>query len=171
MASEKNKSLNDNIKSPQISRVSIKASEKSKSMKDNVKKSPQISRFTSRDASCTVEIGNEPKILKDASDQFFNDGIRQIDFILVYDNADKSTKQQRSLFHTSLTDRNLELEFDNSETVDGRKYCFVKIHAPCEVLVRMAESYRLKVPFKEDNHPQPMPKTWFEQQFNIKWFR
>lgn len=162
--------------SPKTTTTTTKKSPKIKSVK-TTKTKDVINRVQSpkssvvNDGSTVLQIKTGKKILKDAPDQFFNDGHREIDFILVYKQNDTAKQKQRELFHNSLIERKLELEIDTSETKEGRKFSFVKIHAPCEVLATMAEVYRLKIPFNDDRHPEPMPKTWFEQYFGIKWFR
>lgn len=110
--------------------------------------------------------------LKNAPDQFFRDGKKEIDFILVYDKAVNISQQEiRNSFHRMLIKRGLEIEFENNATVDGKKFKFVKIHAPEEMLQHMAEMYRLKLPLRSDERPVTFPKTRFEQVLHCKIFR
>ena len=86
---------------------------------------------------------------------FFDDGIRMIDFILVYkkekfvkktEKSDTNKKLIRKQFEENLIDEGLEFEHTRG-TESGLK--FVKIHAPWEVLIRYAEVMKLKMPMKQ----------------------
>lgn len=83
---------------------------------------------------------------------FFDDGIRRVDFVLVYQSdqmkkgeKDSSKKAARRQFERSLIGEGLELEHTKGNT-SGLK--FVKVHATWDVLVRYAEIMKLKMPMK-----------------------
>ncbi|XP_076338167.1 anoctamin 1 isoform X2 [Tachypleus tridentatus] len=82
---------------------------------------------------------------------FFEDGLRRIDFVLLYTSPSgiqKSTlhKHMREVFEENLKDEGLELEYDTESVTDVN--C-VKVHAPWEVLTRYADIMRLKMPMKK----------------------
>lgn len=85
---------------------------------------------------------------------FFADGLRSVDFVLVYkellisesEQRDESDKHEsRNVFEEHLISEGLEIEREN---VDEEIH-FVKIHAPIEVLRRQAEILKLRLPIKE----------------------
>lgn len=83
---------------------------------------------------------------------FFEDGIRRVDFVLVYQSdqmkkgeKDASKKSGRRQFERNLMDEGLELEHTKGNS-SGLK--FVKVHATWDVLVRYAEIMKLKMPMK-----------------------
>ncbi|XP_076277778.1 anoctamin-1-like isoform X3 [Lasioglossum baleicum] len=82
---------------------------------------------------------------------YFQDEIRTIDFVLVWDeyNAEAQTHRSaeyRRVFEKSLEKEGLEMEYENAEP-NGLH--FIKIHAPREVLRRYAEILKLRLPMKE----------------------
>ncbi|KAK6634066.1 hypothetical protein RUM44_004674 [Polyplax serrata] len=84
------------------------------------------------------------------SSSFFKDGVRSIDFVLVWDkfqprSLDLVNVEKRRVFEENLRNEGLELENENE--VDG--LYFVKIHAPLEVLRRYSEILKLRMPMKE----------------------
>lgn len=81
---------------------------------------------------------------------YFDDGIRSIDFVLVWQKNEESepqeTKRQekRGIFLDNLVNEGLELELATKDDMN-----FVKIHAPLEVLRRYSEILKLRMPMKE----------------------
>lgn len=109
---------------------------------------------SSPSGSTPVEMGNlgEPESHLHIKSFFFDDGVRRIDFILVYNKATKSPSEKdvifkacRKQFESNLRDEGLELEYAKDRS--GLK--FVKIHAPWDVLIRYAEIMKLKMPMKQ----------------------
>ncbi|KAJ8955607.1 hypothetical protein NQ318_001437 [Aromia moschata] len=87
---------------------------------------------------------------------FFRDGVRSVDFMLVWDAFDQEsitpdTYAKRQIFETNLLREGLQLEYEPQEQ-NGLN--FVKIHAPKEVLRRYSEILKLRMPMKEvwNNH-------------------
>ncbi|EFA04121.2 anoctamin-5 isoform X2 [Tribolium castaneum] len=82
---------------------------------------------------------------------YFNDGMRSVDFVLVWDafREDATTPeayQKRKLFENNLVRDGLELEYVPQES-NGLN--FIKIHAPKEVLRRYSEILKLRMPMRE----------------------
>ncbi|KAM6895907.1 anoctamin-6 [Xenentodon cancila] len=108
-----------------------------------------------------VEFNGKPDSL------FFNDGVRRIDFILVYEDEDKKEfekrhtfqrrKRRREYFEASLMMMGLELEATPS--VVDEKLIFVKIHMPWDVLCTYAEVLHIKVPI-QPNDMNARPSMW-----------
>ncbi|XP_050306714.1 anoctamin-1 isoform X2 [Anthonomus grandis grandis] len=111
-------------------------------------------KFTSETAqmpnSCCETIGKKcprPTI-------FFSDGVRSVDFVLVWDASDENPNsplamekaQKRKCFEKNLEAEGLELEYEPPEP-NGLN--FIKIHAPKEVLRRYSEILKLRMPMKE----------------------
>lgn len=101
---------------------------------------------------------------------FFNDGVRRIDFILVYEDEDKKDfekrhtfarkKRRREYFEASLMKMGLELEATRSVSDD--KLMFVKVHMPWSVLCTYAEVLHIKLPIQpNDMSSQPSPWRFF----------
>uniref|UniRef100_A0A7N8WWB0 Anoctamin n=1 Tax=Mastacembelus armatus TaxID=205130 RepID=A0A7N8WWB0_9TELE len=90
---------------------------------------------------------------------FFNDGVRRIDFILVYEDEDKKEfekrhtfqrhKRRREYFEASLMKMGMELEATKS--VVDEKLLFVKVHMPWDVLCTYAEVLHIKVPLQPND--------------------
>ncbi|KAL2093841.1 hypothetical protein ACEWY4_011153 [Coilia grayii] len=104
---------------------------------------------------------------------FFRDGVRRIDFVLSYiDEKDKDAdkkQERRKVYEAKLQECGLELETeDKSESEDGRT-CYLKIHAPWEVLATYAEILKIKVPFKVNDIPdhRDMPLSWLCTPFRL----
>ncbi|XP_067142295.1 anoctamin-1-like [Centruroides vittatus] len=76
---------------------------------------------------------------------YFDDGIRRIDFVLVYD-KNSPMREARETFEENLKYEGLELEYAKNEEAELE---FVKIHAPWEVLSRYGEIMQFKMPIKE----------------------
>lgn len=82
---------------------------------------------------------------------YFNDGLRSVDFVLVWDSHEDVAKTQvsmvrRETFEKNLKKEGLELEYEEPES-NGLN--FIKIHAPKEVLRRYSEILKLRMPMKE----------------------
>ncbi|NXT32915.1 ANO5 protein, partial [Pelecanoides urinatrix] len=88
---------------------------------------------------------------------FFRDGVRRIDFVLSYvDDLNKEWEkklERRKEFESNLQKAGLELETEDKKESEDGKICFVKIHAPWEVLITYAEVLNIKVPIKENDIP------------------
>uniref|UniRef100_A0AAR5PM38 Anoctamin n=1 Tax=Dendroctonus ponderosae TaxID=77166 RepID=A0AAR5PM38_DENPD len=82
---------------------------------------------------------------------FFQDGLRSVDFVLVWHTVESDSEcdasEKRRIFEKNLIDEGLDLEYENQES---SKLKFVKIHAPLEVLRRYGEILKLRMPMKED---------------------
>lgn len=98
---------------------------------------------------------------------FFNDGVRRIDFILVYEDEDKKEfekrhtfqrrKRRREYFEASLMKMGMELEATKSVIDD--KLMFVKVHMPWDVLCTYAEVLHIKLPI-QPNDLSSRPSPW-----------
>ncbi|XP_048520485.1 anoctamin-3 isoform X5 [Dendroctonus ponderosae] len=81
---------------------------------------------------------------------FFQDGLRSVDFVLVWHTVESDSEcdasEKRRIFEKNLIDEGLDLEYENQES---SKLKFVKIHAPLEVLRRYGEILKLRMPMKE----------------------
>ncbi|KAK9512825.1 hypothetical protein O3M35_001156 [Rhynocoris fuscipes] len=81
---------------------------------------------------------------------YFNDGIRTVDFVLVWDHStsiDVSSYNKRKVFEQNLISEGLELEYEPVEP--GGTLHFIKIHAPFEVLRRYSEILKLRMPMRK----------------------
>ncbi|CAJ1054918.1 anoctamin-6 isoform X1 [Xyrichtys novacula] len=117
-----------------------------------------------------VEFNDKPDSL------FFNDGVRRIDFILVYEDEDKKDfekrhtfqrrKRRREYFEASLMKMGMELEATRS--VIDEKLMFVKIHMPWDVLCTYAEVLHIKVPILP-NDLSSRPFAWGFLSFLTKF--
>ncbi|CAL8242190.1 unnamed protein product [Merluccius merluccius] len=100
-----------------------------------------------------AEFNNKPDSL------FFNDGVRRIDFVLVYEDEDKKDfekrhtfqrkKRRREYFEASLMKMGMELEATRS--VIDEKLLFVKVHMPWDVLCTYAEVLHIKMPIEPND--------------------
>ncbi|XP_063053227.1 anoctamin-5 isoform X4 [Engraulis encrasicolus] len=104
---------------------------------------------------------------------FFRDGVRRIDFVISYvDEEHKDAEkrlERRKVYEAKLQECGLELETeDKAESEDGRT-CFLKIHAPWEVLATYAEILKIKVPFKVNDIPdhRDIPLSWLCTPFRL----
>ncbi|KAJ9596645.1 hypothetical protein L9F63_012342, partial [Diploptera punctata] len=84
------------------------------------------------------------------SSLFFHDGIRSVDFVLVWDDLAKqattvAAEEKRRVFEKHLLREGLELEYEEREP-NGLN--FIKIHAPLEVLRRYSEILKLRMPMR-----------------------
>uniref|UniRef100_A0AAQ4RCU6 Anoctamin n=1 Tax=Gasterosteus aculeatus aculeatus TaxID=481459 RepID=A0AAQ4RCU6_GASAC len=111
-----------------------------------------------------VEFNDKPDSL------FFNDGVRRIDFILVYEDEDKKEfekrhtfqrhKRRREYFEASLMEMGMELEATKSVIDD--KLLFVKVHMPWDVQCTYAEVLHIKLPIQlNDQSLRPSPLRFF----------
>ncbi|PWA19397.1 hypothetical protein CCH79_00018414 [Gambusia affinis] len=101
-----------------------------------------------------VEYNNQPDSL------FFNDGVRSVDFILVYEDEDskpfdkkytfQKRKDKREYFESCLMNMGLELEATPSVHIDHLIY--VKVHVPWEVQCTYAEVLHIKTPIEIKDH-------------------
>ncbi|XP_031654174.1 anoctamin-6-like [Oncorhynchus kisutch] len=90
---------------------------------------------------------------------FFNDGVRRIDFVLVYEDEDmkeidknrtfQKRKQRREYFEASLMKMGMELEAARS--VVDEKLLFVKVHMPWDMLCTYAEVLHIKMPIQPND--------------------
>uniref|UniRef100_A0A671UCB1 Anoctamin n=1 Tax=Sparus aurata TaxID=8175 RepID=A0A671UCB1_SPAAU len=96
---------------------------------------------------------------------FFNDGVRRIDFILVYEDEDK--KERREYFEASLMKMGMELEATKS--VIDEKLTFVKVHMPWDVLCTYAEVLHIKLPI-QPNDLSSRPSPWRYLSCITKYF-
>ncbi|XP_034528964.1 anoctamin-6 isoform X2 [Notolabrus celidotus] len=118
-----------------------------------------------------AEFNNKPDSL------FFNDGIRRIDFILVYEDEDKKDfekrhkfqrcKRRREYFEASLMKMGVELE--STKSVIDEKLTFVKVHMPWDVLCTYAEVLHIKLPI-QPNDLSSRPSPWRYFSFITKHF-
>lgn len=92
--------------------------------------------------------------------QFFEDRMRRVDYILAYQpgpecEREGKNRKKRTTFESKLRDHGLHLEHEHVEKSQDGKTCYVKVHAPWEVLARQAEMMKIKMPISvndvEDN--------------------
>lgn len=111
-----------------------------------------------------AEFNNKPDSL------FFNDGVKRIDYILVYENEEKKKEEEfekrhtfqrrktrREYFEASLMKMGMELEA--TQSVIDEKLMFVKIHMPWDVLCTYAEVLHIKLPI-QPNDLSSRPSPW-----------
>uniref|UniRef100_A0A665X1A5 Anoctamin n=1 Tax=Echeneis naucrates TaxID=173247 RepID=A0A665X1A5_ECHNA len=99
-----------------------------------------------------AEFNNKPDSL------FFNDGVRRIDFILVYEDEDKKEFEKRHTFQRRKREVYSEsLSFYHKlnspgflQVVDD-KLMFIKVHMPWDVLCTYAEVLHIKVPIQPND--------------------
>uniref|UniRef100_A0A4W5JXM3 Anoctamin n=1 Tax=Hucho hucho TaxID=62062 RepID=A0A4W5JXM3_9TELE len=85
---------------------------------------------------------------------FFNDGVRRIDFVLVYEDedmkeTDKNITFQKRKVSASLMKMGMELEAVRS--VVDEKLLFVKVHMPWDMLCTYAEVLHIKLPIQPND--------------------
>lgn len=93
----------------------------------------------------------KPRYICPKANLYFNDGIRSVDFILVWDSnydqaVTESAMSRRSIFENNLIKEGIELEY---ERTDENGLNFIKVHAPRQVLRRYSEILKLRMPMKE----------------------
>ncbi|KAI5635837.1 calcium-activated chloride channel domain-containing protein [Phthorimaea operculella] len=129
--------------------------------KDNLDNGSEASTRAAEDYGCGPPAGNGKPVnhcaivmggLNNNPSLTFNDGIRSIDYVLVWEagNQDAMTPeaiQQRKVFERNLENEGLVLEHDAPEHLHGLH--FVKIHAPIAVLRDYSEILKLRMPMKE----------------------
>ncbi|XP_020494410.2 anoctamin-6 [Labrus bergylta] len=118
-----------------------------------------------------AEFNNKPDSL------FFNDGVRRIDFILVYEDEDKKDfekrhvfqrhKRRREYFEASLMKMGMELEA--TQSVIDQKLMFLKVHMPWDMLCTYAEVLHIKLPI-QPNDLSSRPSPWRYFSFILKHF-
>nr|XP_033471023.1 anoctamin-6 [Epinephelus lanceolatus] len=118
-----------------------------------------------------AEFNDKPESL------FFNDGVRRIDFILVYEDEDKKDfekrhtyqrrKRRREYFEASLMKMGMELEA--TQSVTDEKLMFVKVHMPWDVLCTYAEVLHIKLPI-QPNDLSSRPSPWRHFSCITKYF-
>uniref|UniRef100_A0A5S6QAG6 Anoctamin n=1 Tax=Trichuris muris TaxID=70415 RepID=A0A5S6QAG6_TRIMR len=83
------------------------------------------------------------------------------DYVLVYNMSKASQdEERRNFFEDHLEDEGLQLD-RVIEDVDGKKYCFVLIHAPWDFLIRQAEVLKMRMPVREnDLHVRNPKRGW-----------
>ncbi|XP_054910685.1 anoctamin-6 [Poeciliopsis prolifica] len=106
-----------------------------------------------------VEYNNQPDSL------FFNDGVRSVDFILVYEDEEtkpfdtkytfKRRRNRRECFEDCLMKMGLQLEATPSVHDDNLIY--VKVHVPWEVQRTYAEVLHIKIPIEINQHTDQDP--------------
>lgn len=92
---------------------------------------------------------------------YFDDGLRKIDFVLVFeeglhiaqDDAALEKQRRRQFFEENLTKAGLELEEDAhkrhaTQSTPAKIIVFVKVHAPWSVLCRQAEALKMRMPLQ-----------------------
>lgn len=89
--------------------------------------------------------------LSSGSSLYFRDGLRSVDFVLVWDDLVKHSNLEasvgkRKVFEKNLQREGLELEYEKRE-LNGLN--FIKLHATLEVLRRYSEILKLRMPMKE----------------------
>ncbi|XP_051912073.1 anoctamin-6 isoform X1 [Hippocampus zosterae] len=99
---------------------------------------------------------------------FFNDGVRRIDFILVYEDEDRKEfekrhtfarrKRRREYFEASLMKMGMELEATRSVADDN--LMFVKVHMPWDTLCTYAEVLHIKMPIQPNDLSSQRSPWW-----------
>lgn len=85
--------------------------------------------------------------------RYFNDGIRRIDFVLVYRKFRKHTpkyiqfEQRRAYYLQQMNNHGVETECEEVED-NGDTIYFVKVHAPFFSLCRIADHLKIEMPLK-----------------------
>ncbi|XP_018333049.1 anoctamin-1 isoform X2 [Agrilus planipennis] len=93
----------------------------------------------------------------------FSQSDLSVDFVLAYTENDNSEhKRKREKFEANLQEQGLLLEKE-----ENQKICFVKIHAPEEVLSRYAEVLKLRLPLKDPISDQEKPNMLDSMVSNI----
>lgn len=95
--------------------------------------------------------GAKKELYDHNSTTFFDDGVRKIDFVLVWDellpsNVSEISDCKREVFESNLEKEGLQIEYVDTP---GVSLHFIKLHAPDEVLRRYAEILKLRMPMKK----------------------
>ncbi|XP_015432164.1 PREDICTED: anoctamin-1-like [Dufourea novaeangliae] len=98
---------------------------------------------------------------KPAFSSYFQDEVRTIDFVLVWDEYNTEAQRYRStecrrVFEKNLEKEGLQLEYEQAEP-NGLH--FIKIHAPRDVLRRYAEILKLRLPMTKDLEGRRVPEN------------
>ncbi|GFO42122.1 anoctamin [Plakobranchus ocellatus] len=107
----------------------------------------------------------------DESDQFFADGQRRIDYVLVHepdpDPEDEPRKaQNRKNFEANLIEAGLQLEYvtrempQDSGKIEKQEIHYVKVHAPWDFLTRYAEYLNIKMPLAKNDMTEKFDSCW-----------
>ncbi|XP_040184292.1 anoctamin-3 [Rana temporaria] len=88
--------------------------------------------------------------------QFFKDGIKRIDYILVYKKSNPQI-EKRSTFEKNLRAEGLMLERESAFT--NNDIMFVKIHCPWDTLCKYAERMNIRMPFSLQRNMRQL-KSW-----------
>ncbi|XP_043188652.1 anoctamin-1-like [Amphibalanus amphitrite] len=83
-------------------------------------------------------------------DQYFRDGVRKVDFVLVRSSdlppSHHAHDARQEIFESNLRKEGLDLEEDQID--ENSPLTFIKIHTPWEVLRRYAEILKIRMPMK-----------------------
>ncbi|BFZ09443.1 hypothetical protein BsWGS_12480 [Bradybaena similaris] len=96
---------------------------------------------------------------------YFEDGVRRIDFVLVYKKdsnpVDEARKQTcRNNFHENIQKEGLQLEMAERQYSKDETTHYVKVHATWEVLTTYAEIMNLKMPLAENDLIDRLTSCW-----------
>ncbi|KAK2716116.1 anoctamin-4-like isoform X2 [Artemia franciscana] len=102
----------------------------------------------SSDAPSYVLKGRMKDLYENNPNLFFDDGLRKIDFVLVWEQNLKveGAEERRRIFEEELELEGLELERKFSSS----SHQLVKIHAPIVIIERYAELLKMRLPMKPD---------------------
>jgi anoctamin-1 len=109
------------------------------------------------------------------ADLFFEDGVRRIDYVLVWNESDESNSSYDAVQKRCVFEENLErdgLQLERSQVADLHA---IKIHVPLPVLQRTAEVMKLRVPLKdapvaEDSESAVKSRLWSRFGFDLNVF-
>lgn len=109
-----------------------------------------------RGETTAVDIEKSPEIANEDATLFFRDGKRKIDYVLAYEpgsasEQEEKKRERRKNFEDNLRKEGLQLEYEGKESSRSGKTCFVKVHAPWEVMTKYAELTNLKMPLAEND--------------------
>lgn len=113
-----------------------------------------------RGETTAVDIEKSPEIANEDATLFFRDGKRKIDYVLAYEpgsasEQEEKKRERRKNFEDNLRKEGLQLEYEgkenSSQSSRSGKTCFVKVHAPWEVMTKYAELTNLKMPLAEND--------------------
>uniref|UniRef100_A0A8C7PI73 Anoctamin n=1 Tax=Oncorhynchus mykiss TaxID=8022 RepID=A0A8C7PI73_ONCMY len=83
---------------------------------------------------------------------FFNDGVRRIDFVLVYEDEDmKEIDKNRTFQKRKASLMKMGMELEAARSVVDEKLLFVKVHMPWDVLCTYAEVLHIKLPIQPND--------------------
>ncbi|XP_075226134.1 anoctamin-1-like isoform X3 [Lycorma delicatula] len=111
---------------------------------------PSTSCFNSKHSIRSIDLGFKESEENIEETLHFRDGIRSIDYVLVWDSEQGSNildlELKRKIFETNLLAEGLELEY---ETIEGGLN-FIKIHASLEFLRKYCEILKFRMPMREE---------------------